>query len=155
VKEETMSKDITKVKRVISTALNAAFSRALEQEQAEGETVLDIRDGRFVIFSDHHKGSRDGADDFKVCERAYNAALAYYDRLGYTLAVLGDAEELWEENETVLKASHRWNWKANSTKTGATSAFGATMMTPGVTATWSINGSSLHLEEGISRCARA
>ena len=100
-----MSKDITKVKRVISTALNAAFSRALEQEQAEGETVLDIRDGRFVIFSDHHKGSRDGADDFKVCERAYNAALAYYDRLGYTLAVLGDAEELWEEGaETVLKA---------------------------------------------------
>ncbi|MGZ9165083.1 MAG: hypothetical protein ACXW4U_07895, partial [Anaerolineales bacterium] len=40
-----------------------------------------------------------------VCERAYNAALAYYDRLEYTLVVLGDVEELWEGwPETVLKA---------------------------------------------------
>ncbi len=100
-----MSKDITKMQRAISAALDAAFSRALKQEQAEGEKLLDIHNARFVIFSDHHKGSRDGADDFKVCERAYHAALAYYDRLGYTLAVLGDAEELWEERaEAVLKA---------------------------------------------------
>ena len=100
-----MPKDITKFRRWISAALDAAFSRALEQEQSEGERVLDIRNGRFVIFSDHHKGSRDGADDFRVCERAYNAALAYYDRLRYTLIVMGDVEELWEEQpKTVLKA---------------------------------------------------
>lgn len=100
-----MPKDISKMQRVIAAALNAAFSRALQQEQAEGEIVLDIHNARLVIFSDHHKGSRDGADDFRVCERAYNAALAYYDRLGYTLAVLGDVEELWEEwPETVLKS---------------------------------------------------
>ena len=100
-----MPKDIAKFQRVISAALDAAFRQALEQERTEGKQVLDIRDGKFVIFSDHHKGSRDGADDFLVCERAYNAALAYYDRLQYTLAVLGDVEELWEEwPETVLKA---------------------------------------------------
>jgi len=100
-----MPKDVTKFRRVISTALDAAFQRALEQERVEGERVLDIGSARFVIFSDHHKGSRDGADDFRVCERAYNAALAYYDRLRYTLAVMGDVEELWEERpETVLKA---------------------------------------------------
>lgn len=100
-----MPKDTTKFRRVISAALDAAFRRALEQEQSEGESVLDLRSARLVIFSDHHKGSRDGADDFRVCERAYNAALAYYDRLEYTLAVLGDVEELWEEwPETVLKA---------------------------------------------------
>jgi predicted phosphodiesterase len=100
-----MPKDTTKFRRVISTALEAAFQRALKAEQAEGEWVLDIRSAKLAIFSDHHKGSRDGADDFRVCERAYNAALAYYDRLEYTLAVLGDAEELWEGwPETVLQA---------------------------------------------------
>jgi hypothetical protein len=100
-----MPKDLLKMRRVISAALDAAFRRAVEQELAEGERVLDIREAKFVIFSDHHKGSRDGADDFQVCERAYNAALAYYDRLQYTLAVLGDVEELWENwPQTVLKA---------------------------------------------------
>jgi len=100
-----LKKNIIKIQRTISAALDAAFRRALEQEQAEGERVLDIHGERFVIFSDHHKGSRDGADDFRVCERAYNAALAYYDRLKYTLAVMGDVEELWEEwPELVLKA---------------------------------------------------
>src|SRR5215211_5273283 len=100
-----MSKDLTKARRAISAALDAAFKRSLEQELAEGELVLDIHNTKFVIFSDHHKGNRDGADDFRVCERAYNAALAYYYRLGYTLLVMGDVEELWEEwPESVLKA---------------------------------------------------
>jgi hypothetical protein len=64
VKEETMSKNVTKARRAISAALDGAFKRALEQEQAEGGMLLDIRSAKFVIFSDHHKGSRDGADDF-------------------------------------------------------------------------------------------
>jgi len=99
-----MPKDVTKLRREISTALDEAFSRALKQEEAEGESVLDIRSARWIIFSDHHKGARNGADDFRTCERAYNAALAYYDRLQYTLVVMGDVEELWEEQpETVLK----------------------------------------------------
>ena len=100
-----MSKHINEIRRTVSDALDSAFGRALEQEASEGKQVLDIRSGKFIIFSDQHKGNRDGADDFLVCERAYNAALAYYDRLGYTLAVLGDVEELWEEwPETVLAA---------------------------------------------------
>src|SRR5512145_1724684 len=98
-----MPNDTTKFRMRISTALDDAFHRALKQERAEGETVLDSRSGKLVIFSDHHKGNRDGADDFRVCERAYNAALAYYDRLKYTLIVMGDVEELWEEwLQTVL-----------------------------------------------------
>lgn len=69
----------------------------------EREEVVDLDQARIVIFSDHHKGTRDGADDFWVCERAYNAALGYYLEQGYTLMVLGDAEELWEnDSEDVL-----------------------------------------------------
>ena len=100
-----MSKAGIKAQKAVSAALDDAFQRALEQEQAEGEMVLDIHQSKFVIFSDHHKGNRDGADDFQICERAYNAALAYYDRFKYTLVVMGDVEELWEEwPQTVLKA---------------------------------------------------
>ena len=100
-----MSRNFARTQKVIFAALDAVFQRALEQERAEGPTVFDISSAKFVIFSDHHKGKRDGADDFLLCERAYNAALAYYDRLQYTLIVLGDVEELWEEwPETVMKA---------------------------------------------------
>ncbi|HJS20774.1 MAG TPA: hypothetical protein VJ785_18655 [Anaerolineales bacterium] len=100
-----MSIDVSEIRRTVSGALDRVLGRALEQEAAEGEQLLDIHSGRFIIFSDHHKGNRDGADDFRACERAYNAALAYYDSLGYTLVVLGDVEELWEEQpKTVLNA---------------------------------------------------
>jgi hypothetical protein len=51
---------------------------------------------RVFIVSDHHKGARDGADDFQRCERAYVAALGWYLEQDFRLAVLGDAEELWE-----------------------------------------------------------
>jgi predicted phosphodiesterase len=57
---------------------------------------FDLAGDRLVILSDQHKGARDGADDFQRAERSYNAALAYYDHLGYRLVVLGDVEELWE-----------------------------------------------------------
>lgn len=100
-----MPKDLMEAKREVAAALDRAFRRALDQEQAEGERTLDLQSARYIIFSDQHKGNRDGADDFRRCERAYNAALEYYYRLGYSLIVLGDVEELWEETaKTVLKA---------------------------------------------------
>jgi UDP-2,3-diacylglucosamine pyrophosphatase LpxH len=51
---------------------------------------------RIVVFSDHHRGVGDGADDFRRCERAYTAALGFYLQAGYRLLLLGDTEELWE-----------------------------------------------------------
>ncbi len=63
---------------------------------ADSEREIDLDSARIVMFSDHHKGQRDGADDFRRCERAYHAALGYYLEKGYTLLALGDVEELWE-----------------------------------------------------------
>lgn len=75
-----------------------AAARRRAEPAVEGEAA------KIVIFSDHHKGARDGADDFQRCERAYSAALGYYLEAGFKLFVLGDAEELWEENpEPVLR----------------------------------------------------
>lgn len=71
------------------------------------ELRVSIEQARFVIFSDHHRGVRDGADDFMRCEKAYSAALGYYFESGYTLIVLGDAEELWECRPAPVVDSYR------------------------------------------------
>lgn len=62
----------------------------------ELQKTIDIDDLRIVVFSDHHRGEQDGADDFRHCKPAYHAALGYYLESGYTLYLLGDVEELWE-----------------------------------------------------------
>jgi len=92
----------------VREALDTAFDRTRQVEAAEGTKSLDLSSDRYVIFSDQHKGIRHGADDFRRSERAYNAALAYYFRMGHTLVVLGDVEELWEERPApALKAYQR------------------------------------------------
>ena len=88
---------------------------ALERAYAATEHVVtlptDLETARYIIFSDLHKGQRDGADDFKKCERAYNAALGYYLTQGYTLFVLGDVEELWECRPKDVFANYEYNLK--------------------------------------------
>jgi hypothetical protein len=79
--------------RKIQKGLERSYALAKKQKN---ELNVGSKQARIVIFSDHHRGVRDGADDFMRCEKAYSAALGYYLELGYTLIVLGDAEELWE-----------------------------------------------------------
>ncbi len=82
----------------IATALTRAYEGAATESMPAAEA-------RIVVFSDHHKGVRDGADDFLRCEPAYCAALAWYLEQGYSLYVLGDAEEMWENKvRPVLRA---------------------------------------------------
>src|SRR5690348_6326977 len=45
---------------------------------------------RFVIFSDQHKGARNGADDFALAEANYLTALKYYNDERFHLIMLGD-----------------------------------------------------------------
>jgi UDP-2,3-diacylglucosamine pyrophosphatase LpxH len=83
--------------------LVAALDRALGEAEELG---FDAATGRCVIFSDHHRGQRDGADDFRKCERPYHAALGYYLEKGYTLVLLGDVEELWKSQPGRVVASY-------------------------------------------------
>ena len=65
---------------------------------------IDLDTARIAVFSDHHKGCGDQADDFRRCEHAYTTALGFYVEQDFELLVLGDAEELWEEKaEAVLR----------------------------------------------------
>lgn len=75
--------------RRIARGLELAFDGA-EDRRIERQSL------RAVIFSDHHRGIGDGADDFERCEQAYRAALGWYLEQGYELWLLGDVEELWE-----------------------------------------------------------
>ena len=44
-------------------------------KEKKHELNVSSQQGRVVIFSDHHRGERDGADDFMRCEKEYSAAL--------------------------------------------------------------------------------
>jgi UDP-2,3-diacylglucosamine pyrophosphatase LpxH len=52
---------------------------------------------KFIIFSDQHKGGGDEADEFRGCKETYMAALRHYRQNGFSLILLGDVEELWEQ----------------------------------------------------------
>ena len=77
---------------------------------------FDFTKDRFIIFSDEHKGNRDGADDFKEAENDYLAALNYYYEQGFHFINLGDCEELWKyqpdevikKNQSCLEAEKKF-----------------------------------------------
>jgi UDP-2,3-diacylglucosamine pyrophosphatase LpxH len=77
--------------RAIAKGLDRAFAAA-EEESCE------LSDLRAVAISDLHRGARDGADDFQRAEPAYCAALGSYLEREYELWLLGDVEELWEND---------------------------------------------------------
>lgn len=68
---------------------------------------FDIATGKIIIFSDQHKGARNGADDFMLCEPNYLSALEYYHQNGFHYIALGDSEELWENMLTAVKKEQK------------------------------------------------
>jgi len=98
------------------SAIDSALERVLNETRTH-LVSLDVASDRYVVFSDHHRGQRDGADDFRRNEAAYLAALDHYYDERYTLILLGDAEELWENRvepvmrayRNVLEAEHRFH----------------------------------------------
>ncbi len=84
----------------IERALQECYAGAIEASPYE----LDR--GRVIIFSDQHRGIRNGADDFAPAEPAYRAALDHYFAQGHMLVSLGDAEELWEERPSDVVSAY-------------------------------------------------
>lgn len=86
--------------------INQALDRVLQHERQHEARPLTSQD-RFVIFTDHHKGARNDADDFIAAEATYLAALDHYLEQNFTLIIAGDAEDLWEERPQAVLASYR------------------------------------------------
>jgi UDP-2,3-diacylglucosamine pyrophosphatase LpxH len=70
--------------------------------------TLDLQAShKFIVFSDQHKGAGDEADEFRKCKHAYIAALQHYLQNGFSLILLGDAEELWEQGFKKVEQTYR------------------------------------------------
>ena len=68
--------------------------------------------GKFIIFSDQHKGARNGADDFMLAEPNYLAALDHYSKNDFIFISLGDNEELWENSLNKVKKYNKATFDA-------------------------------------------
>ena len=92
----------------IFAALSGLLSSILAEEKDKGLVIpFDLATGKFIIFSDQHKGAKNGADDFAVCEVSYLAALDYYHQNGFHFIALGDCEELWENTLSGVKKAQQ------------------------------------------------
>ena len=78
---------------MIENTIHNAIDTCLQSAEV---IEFDTNKDKWILFSDHHRGTRDGADDFQVCEPAYEKALNHYYRENFRLALLGDVEEFWE-----------------------------------------------------------
>jgi UDP-2,3-diacylglucosamine pyrophosphatase LpxH len=85
--------------------INSSLERTLEHARLTNRLPLGL-DAKYIVFSDLHKGCRDMADDFQPCEPTYLAALNYYHQFGYSLVLLGDVEELWENEISKVMRSY-------------------------------------------------
>ncbi|MGC3979189.1 MAG: hypothetical protein QM751_13760 [Paludibacteraceae bacterium] len=95
------------VKEDVFASLDYVLKEIRKGNETEGLVLpFDMRAGRFIIFSDQHKGTRDDADDFTLAEKNYLAALDHYYDNQFTYINLGDCEELWENTpDAVMKVN--------------------------------------------------
>lgn len=97
----------------IFKALSELYADITEHPGKKGIVYpFNEADGRFIIFSDQHKGGRNGADDFVLAERNYLAALEHYAAADFSLVCLGDCEELWENTLGKVKDSYAQTFEA-------------------------------------------
>src|SRR5688572_1824502 len=80
----------------IFQALTKLYEEIISGNEKKGIVIRLSEAEQFIIFSDQHRGAKNGADDFMNAEPAYLAALDYYYRKNFFYISLGDSEELWE-----------------------------------------------------------
>ncbi|HEU4472110.1 MAG TPA: metallophosphoesterase [Flavisolibacter sp.] len=92
----------------IFKSLSSLHDCIVKQEKKKGPVLsFDSERQKFIIFSDQHKGRKNGADDFMLCEPNYLAAMDYYFEKEYFFISLGDSEELWENTLSSIKNSQQ------------------------------------------------
>ena len=81
----------------VSKTLTDLLAHTLKHPGKKGLHIeMNSETDSFIIFSDQHKGAKDGSDDFMNAESNYLTALDYYYKNGFRFISLGDSEELWE-----------------------------------------------------------
>jgi predicted phosphodiesterase len=88
----------------IFAALSKLQKTIIENPGKRGIIIpFEINSGSFIIFSDQHRGAKNGADDFVMAEPNYLTALDYYYKNNFHFISLGDSEELWENSLSKVK----------------------------------------------------
>ena len=96
----------------IFKALSELFRNIKEAPGKKG-VILDLKENtRIIVFSDHHRGAKNGADDFMKAETSYLAALDYYFENKFQYVSLGDSEELWENTLMQVKKHNTITFEA-------------------------------------------
>ena len=96
----------------IFKALSDLF-RNIKEEPGKKGAILDLKENsRIIVFSDHHRGAKNGADDFMKAETSYLAALDYYFENKFQYISLGDSEELWENTLNQVKKNNAITFEA-------------------------------------------
>jgi len=96
----------------IFKALSELF-RNIKEEPGKKGVILDLKENsRIIVFSDHHRGAKNGADDFVKAETSYLAALDYYFENKFQYISLGDSEELWENTLNQVKKNNSITFEA-------------------------------------------
>ena len=96
----------------IFKALSELF-RNIKEEPGKKGIILTIKENsRIIVFSDHHRGAKNGADDFMKAEASYLAALDYYFQHKFQYISLGDSEELWENTLAQVKKNNTLTFEA-------------------------------------------
>lgn len=90
-------------KSLVHHSLTQLYNSILNKPGEKGPLIRFSETDRFIIFSDQHKGTKNGSDDFSFAEKNYVRALSYYHDQNFSLINLGDSEELWENNIISVK----------------------------------------------------
>ncbi|MBV9988274.1 MAG: metallophosphoesterase family protein [Chitinophagaceae bacterium] len=95
-------------RQLVFDALDKLYRKITAGNEQKGLLIpVDTQKDKFIIFSDLHKGAKNGADDFMVCEQTYLEALDYYEKNAFHYICLGDGEELWENNLFAVRAANK------------------------------------------------
>jgi hypothetical protein len=66
-------------KQRVFDSLTELHKKILNGDEKKGLMIpLNIATKKVIIFSDQHKGAKNKADDFAICEKNYVAALDHY-----------------------------------------------------------------------------
>lgn len=88
----------------IHEALTELYNKIASENKEKGLLIhFSPDEQKFIIFSDQHKGAKNGSDDFALSEKNYLYALEYYNQNNFHFISLGDGEELWENTIAEVK----------------------------------------------------
>ncbi len=82
----------------VDASLSKLYKQSIDLPDQKSGSMFYVDPAKqpIIIFSDQHKGARNGSDDFTFAETNYLAALDYYNCHNFYFVNLGDSEELWE-----------------------------------------------------------